>query len=238
MYYSCLHFPEIDSTNNYLKNSYTLLDNFTFVSTDYQSKGKGREARSWISNMGENLMFSLLIKEEKLLAKAPFFSFYMAVEIANFLIKSDINNVSIKWPNDIYVNNKKICGILLESQLPNYLVVGVGINVNQKEFPTDLRKPATSMSLEKRKTFDLDILKNQLYEQIIKNFLDINHDRYLEFVKQHNYLLNKKVKTNFAGQDYIGEVVGIDENFSLQVRIENLLLHIESGEITIYENTK
>lgn len=151
MYYSCLHFPEIDSTNNYLKNSYTLLDNFTFVSTDYQSKGKGREARSWISNMGENLMFSLLIKEEKLLAKAPFFSFYMAVEIANFLIKSDINNVSIKWPNDIYVNNKKICGILLESQLPNYLVVGVGINVNQKEFPTDLRKPATSMSLEKGK---------------------------------------------------------------------------------------
>jgi biotin-[acetyl-CoA-carboxylase] ligase BirA-like protein len=238
MHYTRLHFPEIDSTNNYLKNSYALLDNFTFVSTDYQSKGKGRETRSWISNIGENLMFSLLIKDEKLLQQAPFFSFYMAVEIAKFLIENKIKHLSIKWPNDIYVKDKKICGILLESQLPNYLVIGVGINVNQKEFPMDLRRPATSMALEKRKYFDLETLKNKLFDQIIKNFLDLNHNCYLDFVRKHNYLLNKKIKVIIDGQDYIGEVVGIDENLSLQVRSNNLLLHVESGEITIYENTK
>ena len=102
----------------------------------------------------------------------------------------------------------------------------------------DLRRPATSMALEKRKYFDLETLKNKLFDQIIKNFLDLNHNCYLDFVRKHNYLLNKKIKVIIDGQDYIGEVVGIDENLSLQVRSNNLLLHVESGEITIYENTK
>ena len=80
-----IHFDEIDSTNSYLKNSYKLLDNFTFASTDYQSHGKGRGDRVWQSNSGENLMFSFLIKDQSLMKKSAILSIMTAVEIAKEL---------------------------------------------------------------------------------------------------------------------------------------------------------
>ena len=154
MKYHLVHFKEIDSTNNYLKNSYQLLDDFTFATADYQSRGKGRNDRVWQSNSGENLMFSFLIKNKELINRAEIFSILTAVEVASLIEKYDINNVSIKWPNDILIGDKKVCGILLEGQVPDYLVVGVGLNVNQKEFPDDLRRPATSLSLEAKQPLD------------------------------------------------------------------------------------
>lgn len=233
-----IYFPKIDSTNLYLKNNHDLLSDFTFVSTDYQTQGKGRETRSWESEWGKNLLFSLLLKAPKFLEKATFFSIYMAVEIAKLLVAKKIQNVSIKWPNDVYVNDKKVCGILSESQIPNYLVIGVGLNVNQKEFPSNLRKPATSLALERNRSLRLNSLKNQLFEQIMSNFLRLNHQQYLAYFRENNYLLNKKVTINYDGQIIIGEVVGIDEHFNLEVKSDQLLLHVESGEINIDENTK
>ena len=170
MNYHYIHFDEIDSTNNYLKNSYQLLDNFTFVSADYQSKGKGRNDRVWESSKGLNLMFSILIKDPKLLEVSTILSLMTAVDLARLLERYGIDNVSIKWPNDVLVGDKKVCGILLEGQLPNYLVIGVGLNVNQKEFPNGLRRPATSISSELNKDIDLEDLKEQLFPNIVNNF--------------------------------------------------------------------
>ena len=129
MNYHYIHFEEIDSTNNYLKNSYQLLDNFTFVTADYQSKGKGRNDRVWESSKGLNITFSILIKDSKLLEVSTILSLMTAVELAKLLDRYGIDNVSIKWPNDVYVNCKKIAGILLEGNVPNYVVVGVGLNL-------------------------------------------------------------------------------------------------------------
>ena len=233
MNYHYLHFDEIDSTNNYLKNSYQLLDNFTFVATDYQSKGKGRNDRVWQSLKGLNLMFSVLIKDPKLLEESKALSIMSAIEIAKLLESYQIDNVSIKWPNDVLVNNKKICGILLEGQLPNYLVIGIGLNVNQKEFPSNLRRPATSISNELNKDLDLEVIKETLFPNIINNFDKLNKDEYLSYFKQHNYLLNKRVKVNINQQLFIGEVVGIDDNFNIQILSNDLLLHVDSGELEI-----
>ena len=233
MNYHYLHFDEIDSTNNYLKNSYQLLDNFTFVSADYQSKGKGRNDRVWESVKGLNLMFSILIKDFKLLEESKALSIMSAVEIAKLLESYQINNVSIKWPNDVLVNDKKICGILLEGQLPNYLVIGVGLNVNQKEFPFYLRRPATSISNELNKDLDIEVIKETLFPSIINNFNKLNKDEYLSYFKQHNYLLNKRVKVNINQQLFIGEVVGIDDDFNIQILSHDLLLHVDSGELEI-----
>ena len=233
MKYHLVHFKEIDSTNNYLKNSYQLLDDFTFAVADYQSHGKGRNDRVWQSNSGENLMFSFLIKNKELIKKAESFSILTAVEVASLIEKYDIDNVSIKWPNDILIGDKKVCGILLEGQVPDYLVVGVGLNVNQKEFPNDLRRPATSLSLEAKQPFDLEELKEKLFSNIINNFSNIKNEEYLEYFRQHNYLQNKRVRVVINNQVFIGEVVGIDDNFCLQVLSRDMLLHIDSGEIEI-----
>ena len=233
MSYRIIHFDEIDSTNNYLKNSYKLLDNFTFVTTDYQSKGKGRNDRVWTSKKGENLMFSLLIKDTSLLKKYSALSIISAAEVAILLESYGIKNVSIKWPNDVYVNDKKICGILLEGQILEYLVIGVGLNVNQKEFPDGLRRPATSYILETGEKLNIDELKQKLFDAIYKDFTKLDTDRFLEYFRAHNYLINKRVKTVINGETFIGEVIGIDYNFNLQVHVNDMLLHIDSGEIEI-----
>ena len=233
MKYHLVHFKEIDSTNNYLKNSYQLLDDFTFATADYQSRGKGRNDRVWQSNSGENLMFSFLIKNKELINRAEIFSILTAVEVASLIEKYDIDNVSIKWPNDILIGDKKVCGILLEGQVPDYLVVGVGLNINQKEFPNDLRRPATSLSLEAKQLFDIDELKDRLFSNIVNNFSNIKSEDYLDCFRKHNYLQNKRVRVVINNQVFIGEVVGIDDNFCLQVLSRDMLLHIDSGEIEI-----
>ena len=235
MNYHYIHFDEIDSTNNYLKNSYQLLDNFTFVSADYQSKGKGRNNRVWESSKGLNLMFSILIKDPKLLEVSTILSLMTAVELARLLERYGIDNVSIKWPNDVLIGDKKVCGILLEGQLPNYLVIGVGINVNQKEFPDNLRRPATSMSNELNRDVDLEDLKEQLFPNIVNNFNKLDRNEYLSYFSKHNYLLNKRVKVNINQQLFIGEVVGIDDNFNIQILSNDMLLHVDSGELEILQ---
>ena len=209
------------------------MDDFTFATADYQSRGKGRNDRVWQSNSGENLMFSFLIKNKELINKAESFSILTAVEVASLIEKYDINNVSIKWPNDILIGDKKVCGILLEGQVPDYLVVGVGLNVNQKEFPDDLRRPATSLSLEAKQPLDIEELKERLFSNIVNNFSNIKSEDYLDYFRKHNYLQNKRVRVVINNQIFIGEVIGIDDNFCLQVLSRDMLLHIDSGEIEI-----
>ena len=233
MQYRLIHFKEIDSTNNYLKSNYQTLDNFTFVSADYQSAGKGRNDRVWFSNPGENLMFSLLIKDEKLLKKFSSLSIISAAIIAELIESLGIEDVSIKWPNDVFIKDKKVCGILLEGQILEYLVIGVGLNVNQKEFPNGLRKPATSLSLELNKEISVETIKEKLFAQMTKELTDLDCSKYLQYFKAHNYLENKRVRALVNNQPFIGEVVGIDDYFFLQIKTSDMLLHIDSGEIEI-----
>ena len=237
MSYNVIHFKEIDSTNSYLKNTYKLLDNFTFASADYQSKGKGRENRVWESEPGENLMFSLLIKDKKLIEVSSYLSIYTAVIIAEVLEAYEVKNVSIKWPNDVIINDKKVCGILLEGQVPEYVVIGCGLNVNQKVFPDGLRRPATSVSLELNEDIVLDEFKEIIFD---KFDFDLNsgkysrkHADYLDYFRKHNYLLNKRVRVVINEQTFIGHVVGIDDDLCLQILTRDMLLHVDSGEIEI-----
>ena len=233
MNYHVIHFDEIDSTNNYLKNSYKLLNDFTFVTADYQSKGKGRNDRVWSSNKGENLMFSFLIKNPVLLRKYGALSLITAIEIAKLLEAYNFKEVKIKWPNDVFINDKKVCGILLEGQILEYLVIGVGLNVNQKIFPDGLRRPATSLSLEMNKSFDIKEIEKELFSNIVNDYVSLNENSFLEYFRNHNYLLNKRVRVLINDEPFIGEVVGIDDNFYLQIKTSDMLLHIDSGEIEI-----
>ena len=226
-------FKEIDSTNNYLKNSYKLLNNFTFVVADYQTSGKGRNNRVWSSEEGQNLMFSFLVKDPSLLKKYSALSIISAVEVARLLDAYQIKDVSIKWPNDVLIGDKKVCGILLEGQILEYVVVGVGLNINQKVFPDGLRRPATSLSLEANKDFAVDDIEQTLFSNIVRDLSNLNEEQFLDYFRNHNYLLNKRVKVFVNDQPFIGEVIGIDANYFLQIKTSDMLLHIDSGEIEI-----
>lgn len=230
------HFEEIDSTSLYLKHNYSNYEDLTFISSDFQYKGHGRYNRSWISKKGENLLFSLLIKDKNLIEKYSSLSLSSAACIYDLLIELGLINVSIKWPNDVYVNDKKISGILLEgislgSEM-EALVIGIGLNVNSREFDI----PATSIFLETKRVSSIDDIKNKLYSKIISMLGKIknNDNSYLNVVKNHNYLKNKKVFLKENGESTLVEVIDIDGDNSLIVKKGNKLDKIYSGEIIFY----
>lgn len=235
MKYKTIHFSSIDSTNLYLKEHYRELDNFTFVSTDYQSQGKGREDRRWVANIGENLLFSLLVKNRSIINDGPFISLIATVSVSEVLEKYNLSNIQIKWPNDVYANDAKIAGILLEGRIPEYLIIGIGLNVNQKEFIGEYRKKPTSMFLETNKQIDINQLKEALYQTIVENLSQYssNKEMFLKCYKKHDYLLNKDVKFVYNNNIVSGIVKGVDKDFNIIIQTKEDELHISSGEIEL-----
>ena len=222
-----IHFDEIDSTNAYIAREVNSLSNFSIVEASYQTAGKGRENRTWISPKDENLMFSILIKDKKIIEEYKCLSIMMANIIRNLLTNLEIENVNIKWPNDVYVNDKKICGILLQGQYPNYLIIGIGINVNQIEFSGEYKTSPTSIRLETGSMIDFDLFKADLYETLINElkFFEDAKEGLIDEVREHNYLLNKETK--------YGKVVDIDDDFALVTEKDNKQVKISTGEVDL-----
>lgn len=236
--YKRRHFDEIDSTNTFLLENYKFYGNMTFVDASYQSKGKGRMDRVWESKKNDSLMFSILIKDKELLQKAPLLSLLAGSSVLNCLEQENVSNASIKWPNDVYVNGKKICGILLESVSVGSeikaLVIGIGLNVNQEEFPDNLRRDPTSMKKELGHEVDIKALRKTLYS-IIKNELKefkANNSKYLEVIRDHNYLKDMDCLCVYEGEEKQIHVTDIADDGSLVGLIDGEEKHIFSDEIS------
>ena len=234
-----IHFGSIDSTNTYLKNNYNDLDSYTFVSSDYQTHGRGRSARKWDSE-GKDLLFSLLIKDSYLYTKTNVISILSAYSILQILKEYGVNNVYLKWPNDVYVNDKKICGILLESvskQSIECLIIGVGLNVNEESFNKDYY--ATSLKLQLHKDIDIEELKNRIYQRFVENInrLIDDYDYYDEIIK-YDYLRNKEVNALINNEKKLVRVKKINRDYSLCVESNNEEYNLYSGEISFNLNVK
>jgi len=233
------HFKTIDSTSSYLKRNYRKLSNMTFVQADYQEQGHGRFARSWVSEKGANLMFSVLIKDEALMKKYASISLASAVSVLHVLQNLGLKNVSVKWPNDVYVNDKKICGILLESVAIDSklqcLIVGIGLNLNAK-FDSELENKATSYFLETKKKIAVNKVKKQVYRALKICFEKIKKDQssYLEVANAHNYLYDKEVYAEYQGQKVLVKAKNINADNSLKILIDSHEVNVQSGEITFH----
>lgn len=228
-----IHFESIDSTNIYLKNNYKNLDNLTFISADEQTSGKGRSNRKWISEKGKNLMFSLLIKDEKLINNFKSLSISSAYTIIKVLEEYGLKDLSIKWPNDVYVKDKKICGILLESisiEKIEALIVGIGLNVNQKEFVGEYLIEPTSMYKELNKEIDLIKLENKIYKNLLENYNKNNYREILEY----DYLKGKQAKAYINNELKDISIIGINEDYSLKIKVDNIEKDIYAGEISFH----
>lgn len=171
--YNILWLDKADSTNSELRRRVSELDNLSVISAIEQTAGRGQRGNSWTSECGENLTFSILLKfsdrlPHQIQAYDQFAISQMnALAILDFLSSYGIE-AKIKWPNDIYVGHKKICGTLIENSLSrqwiSWSIIGNGINVNQTSFPANLPNP-TSMALECGKRFD--------NRRLLEDFMDI-----------------------------------------------------------------
>ena len=144
------HLEEVSSTNDFLR-AYEPMADVTVLSASYQTNGRGQMGNTWISNSGENALFSILVCPSALKASDGFvLSQAMALSIKEVL-DGYLEGISIKWPNDIYCGDEKICGTLIENVLMGKFVgrsvIGSGINVNQTEFPGGLAAPPTSLRI-------------------------------------------------------------------------------------------
>lgn len=147
-----LRLEETDSTNNQLKQ--LLKDNpeeGSVVIADYQSVGRGQMGNGWHSEKGKNLLFSILLYPENLPANEQFIISRIASLAVKNMLDQFTNDIRIKWPNDIYWKEKKICGMLIENDVQgkNILnsIIGIGININQEEFPDDLPNPVSLLQI-------------------------------------------------------------------------------------------
>lgn len=231
-----IHFDVIASTNTFLKDNYQNYQNFTFVSADEQTAGKGRENRRWSSEKGKNLLFSVLIKDKKLIEKYKTLSIICGYSVLEVLKEYGLNNISLKWPNDVYADDKKICGILLEAvskQTVECLIVGIGINVNQKNFDKEYTVMPTSIRNQLNSCIDLEKFKTDIYSKLTHNFKLVAEDYdFYNQIKQYDYLKDKEVFALISNKKKLVKVLGINSDYSLGVIADNKKINLETGQIS------
>lgn len=166
-----IELDEVNSTNDYLKDNYHQYDNLTVIKTKFQTKGRGQFERSWESLKDENLLFSMLLKG----LDVNKINILKQIVLESLLILLETLNVKgiFKEPNDVYVEDKKILGILIETKLSEnneqykYVIIGIGLNVNQEEFN---EKNATSLKKLKNKIFEINDIFSSFISIFMKNF--------------------------------------------------------------------
>ncbi|MBR2545781.1 MAG: biotin--[Erysipelotrichaceae bacterium] len=233
-----IDFDTIDSTNTFLKNNYDHLPDMTFVSAMLQTAGRGRNNRRWLSDRGNSLMFSVLLLNRYYMEHYRCLSILAAYSVIKALELNEIRDLSLKWPNDVYAGDEKICGILLEGvsrEELECLIIGVGINVNQRSFEGDyLRKP-TSVYLQTGITTDIEVFKEQVYEVFERNLklLKEGHDFYDEIVA-YDYLKGRKAVAEIRNCRKEVEILGINRDYTLRIRYDGNESDMDSGEITFH----
>ena len=236
MTHEILSFKSLPSTNDYLKERYNELQDGSVCLALYQSKGKGRLGRRWDGEEG-SLLFSILLKNEKYQAFAGILPILTGAALLRTLYSYGVYG-AIKWPNDIFLNDKKVAGILLEGVYQNVqkaIVIGIGINLNQETMPTSLPN-ASSLKIETKKTFD----KDAFLSRFLRNFdfylnrLLLKEYRFMKFVQNNDYLKGKDVSFDYYGENLQGEALGINEDGSISIRkSDGTIISITSGEATL-----
>ncbi|MCV2486929.1 biotin--[acetyl-CoA-carboxylase] ligase [Flavobacterium sp. SH_e] len=219
----------IDSTNDFLKSlsSKEELENFTVVTAENQTKGKGQVGGVWKTQAGKNLTMSILVKDF-LFDNEQVFNLSVAVSlaVAETLKSINIPNICIKWPNDILSYNKKLVGILIENTLKSdgriVSVVGIGINVNQTDF--DELPNASSIAVISGKPFDKQELAILIVEKLKEKIQFWKTDSENFWKDYFNFLFKKGVPTAFRdnnNRDFMGIIQGVSPIGKLQVLLED-----------------
>lgn len=238
---SYLYFDSISSTNDYAKEIASDSPDGTTIVAEEQTSGRGRMGRLWVSYKKQGIWMSIILKPDMVPNDAVKLTQVAAVSLV-YAIRETTNLTSyIKWPNDIIVNSKKVCGILTEMNGEidkiNFIVVGIGVNVNVDSFPVDLQNKATSLSIEASKKIDRKLLTASIlnnFEKYYRTFLNEGFFSIRNLCKEYSLTLGKDVKITMNNKEYVGRAVDIDDNGSLIIVFKNgEKKAITSGEVSI-----
>ena len=222
----------IDSTNSYLKKIILEKDisDYTIVTANFQTEGKGQLGYMWESEDSKNLLCSIYKKDLGIKVEDQFvISMLVSLSIIRTLEKLNLPKLYIKWPNDIMSDNKKICGILVENMVKQNSikesVIGIGLNVNQDTFKN--LPNATSIKKIKGVAFNIDELLNDLANNIKKQFIDFNQSKIdLIFRQYEDVLYRMNIPSTFKnseGDVFNGFIKGVNNLGRLKVLLEDNL---------------
>ena len=237
-YFNLNKIDAIDSTNLALKRKYHKgsVHHGDVLWAMNQLKGKGQRANQWVSEPNKNLTFSVYLSQEKLILPSVFvLNCWVALAVRNALISFGIPNVSIKWPNDILSENKKVCGLLIENLYRGIKyeasIVGIGLNVNQINFG-ELGK-ASSMRLSSGRVFDLEEVLHQVLTQLT-HFLVTKASISTSFEAFNKALFGIGEQRTFLenGRPFLAIVEGVNQQGELVLKTaENELRYFQNKTI-------
>jgi len=232
---------EVDSTNNYAKELVLGGDRKnTVVISECQTGGRGRVGRPFFSPKGNGLYMSIIIYPKLNVEYATLITSFTAVAVAKAIEKLTGNcSVNIKWVNDIYMNGKKICGILTEAGFDfeggaiDYAIIGIGINVLGLDFPEEIKNIATSIEKETGEKLS----RNELGAEILNNLKDlpeaIKDNSFLSYYREKSNVIGKNILVMCGDKKYNAKAIGIDNNAALIVETEDGIKTLNSGEVSI-----
>ncbi len=234
----------IDSTNSFLKElaSNTSLEDYTVVVTNKQTKGRGQMQNTWASKPFKNLTFSVFKSLKNLeIRHQSYLNFAVSLAIYDTLKSLSVPKLFIKWPNDIMADNKKVCGILIEttfnnSQIKN-TIIGIGLNVNQEKFSKDYPN-ASSLKLILNRDLNLDELLHKIVERCKFYIKRIEQQDFEEIHNLYNETLYKKeIPSTFfntkSQQYFMGIISHVNQKGKLIIQLEDdSLKEFDNKEVT------
>ena len=233
---------ECPSTNQFLleRIENKKLENY-LVLAESQTHGRGRRGREWVSPFASNIYMSLLWTLNISIAEMSGLSLVVAISVAKAIQSFGINNVMLKWPNDIYVDNKKLSGVLLElrgeSNSPCNAVIGIGVNVNMPKLMGDrIDQQWSDMESILKKNINRNHVVSQILNELIPRLEKFNEYGFSEFIDEWNsFDLLAEQKVIIEGNMNISEGValGVDKQGALLVEHNGLLQSLYSGEVSI-----
>lgn len=236
-----IYVEEIDSTNTFLldrKNG--INENGTVVLAEKQTKGRGRKDRIWYSSKEQNLTFSILLtRDNKLFKYLNLINFSASIAVANSIENLFQLKTELKWPNDVLINKKKTCGILLESASQgsriDRVVVGIGVNVNQTMFQGSFHYPPTSLRLE----LNREIEREKLLAEILNNFeyllekIPLQPDYIIQEWKEKCKMLGEKIYVKDGEIIKTGVFDDIDNEGFMILRTKDGIERITIGDVSL-----
>ncbi|WP_027623081.1 biotin--[acetyl-CoA-carboxylase] ligase [Clostridium lundense] len=239
-----VYFNSIDSTNTKAKELASLgEENGTVIISEEQTGARGRLGRNWCSPKGKGIWLSIILKPDIDPMNVAKVTQVAGAAVCKSILDMGITTY-IKWPNDIVINSKKVCGILTEMSgelnMVNYVVLGIGINVNidPQEIPKDLKEVATSLKIEEGKSINRKELTGKLlnnFELLYDDFLSSSSlNSSIEICKKYSILLGRKIKIINRNTSTLGKAIDIDSDGRLIVQYENGKTEaVISGEVSI-----
>jgi BirA family transcriptional regulator, biotin operon repressor / biotin---[acetyl-CoA-carboxylase] ligase len=232
-------FSSLPSTNDFLKIQ-TDAPEFTCVIADEQTAGRGRRTRTWVSTPGDGLYLSLLLRPPAS-ANIALLSLLAAVAVAETLVQYNVAKLDIKWPNDVLLGERKVCGILVEGVSSGgqalRVILGIGVNLNHQHLPPEIRETATSLALHLGHAVDAAEFRNRLLSQLTLWYSRWQHDggrSVLERWQQlSSYAHGQNVAVTLDDEHVIGTTAGLTKDGALLLQLaDGALRALLVGEVS------